>query len=111
MSKFQDEVVKRLEPKTKKDVAVKIEKLSRTALQGQISALESSIVLKEMAVEEAEEAVEEAFYPTTVEAVKTPQDYVTNLVTKRKVVKKLNKELAEMQELIETFKTDLKSFE
>ena len=111
MSKFSAEVVKRLEPKTKKEVATRIERLSKSAIIGQVSALENAVILKEIALEEAEESANAAFYPTTTDAVTNPQIYIENLVKARKHVTKISKELDETKALIETFKKDLASFE
>lgn len=109
-SAFQKEILKRLEGKTKADVGSNIERLAKAHVSGQIHALEGSIVQKEMAVETAKEKLNDAKYPTNVDAMTDANAYINGIVNADKAVKKAEKELEGTKELLATLKDMLASF-
>jgi phage terminase large subunit len=109
-SKFEKEVVKRMEAKTPKETAKQVERLAESHLKGQVAALNGSVVTKEMAVEDATEAVNVAIYPTSVNAVKDGSAYINGIINSQKALVKAEKELAETKELILTLEKVLADF-
>lgn len=66
MSSFVKEVVARLSGDNDEAVAQKVARKAMSALEGQVAALRSTIVDHEQALEDAEEALGNAIYPTAV---------------------------------------------
>jgi hypothetical protein len=63
---FVKEVVARLSGDNDEAVAQKVARKAMSALEGQVAALKSKIVDDEQALEDAQEALGNAIYPTTV---------------------------------------------
>lgn len=87
VSKFVEIVVAKLTGDKAKETAIRNEKLAKAAIKGQISALEAKLVKDELALEQAEEALEEAIYPSDlikdaeayIRGIKVASDYVDEL--------------------------------
>lgn len=79
VSKFVSIVVAKLTGDKSTEVALRNEKLAKSAIKGQISALEAKLVKDEIALETAVEAYESAIYPTDL--IVDAEQYVRNIKT------------------------------
>lgn len=66
VSSFVKEVVARLSGDNDEATAQKVARKAMSALEGQVAALKSRLIDDEQAVEDAEEALNNAIYPTAV---------------------------------------------
>lgn len=105
-STFEKEVIKGLEPKTAKATAKTIARLAKSNISAQISALEGSIIKKEIAIENLEEKQKKAFYATTLSAVEDGDKYLENLIEADEAVEKANAEM----EAAKALKTKLEGY-
>ncbi len=110
-SAFQKQVLSRLEGKSKAQTAEQIERLAKANINGQIHALEGSVVHKEMAVTTAKEALDNAKYPTSIEALSNADSYIKGIVEANKAVAKAEKDLQGTKDLANELKDILKSFD
>lgn len=107
VSNFVAIVMAKMTGDKNKEIAVRNEKKAKAALKGQISALESEVVNREEALEEAQERFNAAKYP--VEPIGSSEHYIKNLVNASKELEKAEEELAAAEESLTFFKDQLES--
>lgn len=77
VSNFIKEVTARLKGDEAGVVAAKVERKALSAINGQLAALKAKLVDDETAVEDAQEALNNAIFPTAV--FTNNQDYIVNI--------------------------------
>lgn len=107
VSSFCKEVVARLSGDNDEAVAQKIARKAMSALEGQVAALNSSLIDDEQKVEDAEETLANAIYPTSV--FSDGKRYCQTIADAQAALDTAKEELENTKNSIEFFKKLLKS--
>jgi ubiquinone biosynthesis protein UbiJ len=105
---FAEEVLARLTGDDNAAVAAKNERKARSAFNQQISAKEAQIVDAEVAVEEAQEALNDALYPTTL--INSTEEYISNIAEAQDVLTTAKDELETLRAQLKFFQDTLATF-
>lgn len=108
MKSFAQEVLARLTGDQSEVVAAKNERKARSAFNQQISSKEAAIVDAEVSVEEAQEAYNNALYPTSL--IDSTSDYIIKVTTAKDALTESEEELKVLQEQLKFFKDTLATF-
>jgi ubiquinone biosynthesis protein UbiJ len=104
---FAEEVLARLTGDDNAAVAAKNERKARSAFNQQISAKEAQIVDAEVAVEEAQEALNDALYPTTL--INSTEEYISNIAEAQDVLTTAKDELETLRAQLKFFQDDTRN--
>lgn len=91
LSKFVQATIAFITGDTDTAIALKNERQSKSAIKGQISALEGALINAETKVEVAEEALEKAIHPTTL--ITCHSTYYKNVIKAQEALDDANEEL------------------
>lgn len=105
---FIAQVLSRLTGDSNTELASKISRKALSAVEGQISALKGKVVDQENVLEEAEEALQNAIYPT--EMIKDNRAYCQGIANTQEKVNSAKLDLEETQESITYFEAILAKF-
>lgn len=105
---FIKEVVARLKGDGAEAIAAKVGRKALSAFEGQIAALKSKKVDLENAVEEAEDRLKEATFPTSV--FSSNQNYIDDILRAQGAVDQAKENLATTQKALEYFETKVETF-
>jgi uncharacterized protein (DUF111 family) len=106
VSSFVKEVVARLSGDNDEATAQKVARKAMSALEGQVAALKSRLIDDEQEVEDAEEALANAIYPTTV--FSNAKQYCEGIANAQAKVESAKEELQSTKDSIEFFQKLLK---
>jgi len=101
VSSFVREVIARFKGDDAQITAEKNERKARSAVKGQIAALEAAIVDEEEKVASAEEAYKEALYPTTV--IKDSTVYIKGIKIGKEAVDAAKSRFEEVKDSLKYF--------
>jgi hypothetical protein len=107
MSNFIKEVTARLKGDEQGVLAAKIERKANSAMKSQIAALTSHIVDAESAVEEAEERLQNALYPTQM--ITNNNDYIAGIKSAKENLDEKLAYLTDVKESLAFFEAKLES--
>jgi len=105
---FIREVLAKLKGDGAEATAAKVGRKALSAFEGQIASLNSKKVDLENAVEEAEEALSSATFPTSV--FSNNQSYIDGILSAQKSVDQAKENLESVNKALEYFNTKLASF-
>lgn len=105
---FVKEVIARLKGDNAEATAANIARKAIAAIDGQIAGLNSKKIDQEIAVEDAQKALDNAIYPT--EMFSTPAGYIQNIVKHQEALDLAEENLAATEKSIEYFSSILKKF-
>lgn len=108
-SKFEKETLKRLEKDQSAEIASRNFRKAMSGVKSQITALEGKISDDEIAIEDAEVALESWKYPTT--AISDAKSYSNGLAVRKSELENLKKELEKTKASLEFFKSVKAEFE
>jgi len=109
VSKFVSLVLAQLTGDSNQVISLKNEKKAKSAINGQISALERSIEEQNDRIEDAETAFSNAFAPAT--ALPDAQSYINNVVRAQNTLESEQKKLETLNKSLAFFQSLLKEFE
>lgn len=109
MTNYMKEILARLKSDDAAVIAAKNERKSNSALKGQIAALEAKKVDDESAVEDAEEALKVAKFPTSVitdnsSYIRNIKQAEENLASKKETLTSTTESIAYFNAILEEFK-------
>lgn len=107
MSNFIKEVTARLKGDEQGVLAAKIERKASSAIKSQIAALTSHIVDAESSVEEAEERLQNAIYPTQM--ITNNNDYIAGIKSAKEDLDEKQTYLSDVKESLAYFESLLES--
>lgn len=96
VSKFVQETIAYITGDTDKAVALKNERLAKSAIKGQISALEGALVEAEVNVENAQENLKKATYPS--ELISSAQGYYNRILGCQEALDDCMSDLEDLQD-------------
>jgi len=105
---FAEEVLARLTGDDNAAVAAKNERKARSAFKQQISSKENAIVDAEVRVEEAQEALNNALYPTTL--IDSTEEYISGIAEAKDALTEAENELQTLKDQLAYFETTLATF-